>query len=137
MFQLWPEPLSRLKDSVFYLTAFSTGEIVRDANFPFLQPLAWLTIYIPNDAPADQPYLVRLDPLITGLALVGLVPLWRKERIWVLWLAVALIFLLLWNTKWPHYILILSAPLCVSAAEGALQLRAWTLRALRWRWGGT
>ena len=130
---LWPDPLVRLKGSVFYLAAFSTGSIVREADFPFWQPLAWLTIYIPDDAPAEQPYLVRLDPLITLLALVGIVPLWRKERVWVLWLGISLAFLLLWSTKWPHYIMILSAPLCRCAAEGALQSLAVTLRAVRRR----
>jgi hypothetical protein len=127
----WPDPLGRLEASVSYLTRFSTGAIVREADFPLWQPLAWLTFYIPDDVPGQQPYLLRLDPLITLLALAGLWPLWRRERAWVLWLGIALAFLLLWNTKWPHYVLILSAPLCVAAAEGAQQALPLARRALR------
>jgi 4-amino-4-deoxy-L-arabinose transferase-like glycosyltransferase len=133
----WPDPLSRLEASVSYLTAYSTeNSEVRQAAFPFWQPLAWLTTYIPNDAPALEPYLIRIDPLISLLALVGLVGLWRKERIWVLWLGVGLVFLVLWNTKWPYYVLILTAPLCRAAAEGTRQLLAWPLGALERRRGG-
>ena len=69
--------------------------------------------------------------LITLLALFGLDRLWRKQRVYVLWLGVALIFLLLWNTKWPHYVLILTAPLCLAAAEGTQRLLALPLH--RWR----
>jgi arabinogalactan oligomer/maltooligosaccharide transport system permease protein len=35
-----------------------------------------------------------------------------------MWLAIGLVFLLLWPTKWPQYVLILLFPLCISAAEG-------------------
>jgi hypothetical protein len=33
-----------------------------------------------------------------------------------LWLALGLAMLLVWTTKWPQYVLILTAPLCLSAA---------------------
>ena len=49
----------------------------------------------------------------------------------MLWLAVGLLFLLLWNTKWPQYILILSAPLCLAAAEGTLRLLGLLVRTPR------
>jgi 4-amino-4-deoxy-L-arabinose transferase-like glycosyltransferase len=135
---LWPDPFGRLAASVVYLTDFSLGDLeVVKAAFPVWQPLAWLTLYIPNDAPELRPYLVRIDPLITGLALVGLVALWRRERIWVLWLVIGLVFLLVWKTKWPYYVLIVTAPLCVAAATGIEQLLAWPLAALRRRRGAT
>jgi hypothetical protein len=120
----WPDPLARLQGSVFYLAAFSTGNIVREANFPPWQPLAWLTFYLPDDAPAERPYWIRVDPALTLLACIGLVRTWRRERVYVLWLGIAVVFLLLWNTKWPHYVLILSAPLCLCAARGAETLLA-------------
>jgi len=134
----WPDPFARLTASVVYLTDFSTGHLeVVKAAFPVWQPLAWLTLYIPNDAPELRPYLVRIDPLITLLALVGLVALWRRERIWVLWLAIGLVFLLVWQTKWPYYVLIVTAPLCRAAAEGVGVLVARPLAALRARRGAT
>lgn len=120
----WPDPLERLQGSVFFLTAFSSGSIVREANFPPWQPLAWLTFYIPDDAPALRPYWIRIDPALTLLACIGLARTWRRERVYALWLVVAIAFLLLWNTKWPHYVLILSAPLCMCAARGAETLLA-------------
>ena len=128
---LWPDPLTRLSESVWYHGAYSTGPEVRDADFPFWQPLAWLTIYMQADAPAERPYLLRVDPLVTLLALVGMDRLWRKERIWVLWLAVGLLFLLLWDTKWPQYMLLLSAPLCMAAGEGTGRLLGVLMRARR------
>ncbi len=122
----WPDPIGRLQASLQYLAAFSANSReVRDAAFPWWQPLAWLGFYIPNDVPEARPYLVRLDPVITLLALLGLPRAWRRERLWVLWLGAVLTFLLLWNTKWPYYVLMLTAPLCVAAAEGTWQLRDW------------
>jgi hypothetical protein len=129
----WPDPLARIEGSVFFLTDFQHGSEVREADFPFWQPLAWLAFYMPFDAGAERPYLVRIDPLITALACVGFARAWRRERVYALWLALALAFLLLWNTKWPHYIPILSAPLCLCAARGVEVLGAGVRRLLGWR----
>jgi ABC-type sugar transport system permease subunit len=35
--------------------------------------------------------------------------------VYALWFGIALLFLMFWPTKWPQYILVLSAPLCLSA----------------------
>jgi 4-amino-4-deoxy-L-arabinose transferase-like glycosyltransferase len=128
---LWPDPVWRLRESIFFHADYSTSVSVTSMAYPFWQPLAWLTNYIPADVPQARPYLFRVDPLITLLALVGFDRLWRRQRVYALWLAIALVFLLLWNTKWPHYVLLLTAPLCLAAAEGALRLAALPLR--RWR----
>lgn len=115
---LWPDPLWRLEQSLFFHAAYSSSANV--AGFPFWQPLVWLTTRA-GDA-GSPAYLVQLDPWLTLLALVGLDRLWRRERVYALWLGVALLFLLLWNTKWPHYVLILTAPLCMAASEGVQRL---------------
>jgi 4-amino-4-deoxy-L-arabinose transferase-like glycosyltransferase len=133
---LWPDPLWRLRESVFFHADYSTGVDVTAVGFPFWQPLAWLTNYIPADVPQARPYLFRVDPLVSLLALVGFDRLWRKQRVYALWLALALLFLLVWNTKWPHYVLLLTAPLCLAAAEGALRLAALPLRSWRGRPSG-
>jgi 4-amino-4-deoxy-L-arabinose transferase-like glycosyltransferase len=131
---LWPDPLWRLRESVTFHAEYAASTDVTTAGFPFWQPLAWLVPRIPAGAPAALPFLVRLDPLIALLALVGLDRLWRRQRVSALWLGVALLFLLLWNTKWPHYVLILTAPLCLAAAEGVERLLALPLRTWRaWR----
>jgi hypothetical protein len=127
---LWPDPLWRLENSLFYHAQYSS-----DANperFPPWQPLVWLATSLPQATARDAPqlYLLRLDPWISLLALLGLDRLWSKQRVYVLWLGAGLLFLLVWNTKWPHYVLILSAPLCLAAAEGAHRLLVDPMRAL-------
>lgn len=117
---LWPSPLTRLADSVFYHARYSTGAAeVASANFPLWQPLNWLGMSVPWN---QQAFRVLLDPFLTLLAAFGLSRLWKKERIYFLWLATALLFLLAWPTKWPQYILVLTVPLSLSAAKGAISL---------------
>jgi 4-amino-4-deoxy-L-arabinose transferase-like glycosyltransferase len=133
----WPDPLWRLENSLFYHAEYSS-----DANlggFPPWQPLVWLATSLPQATARAAPclFLLRLDPWISLLALLGLDRLWRKQRVYVLWLAVGLLFLLVWNTKWPHYILILTAPLCLAAAEGGQRLFVGPLRALLARRSGS
>jgi ABC-type sugar transport system permease subunit len=113
---LWPDPLGRLKDSVLYHTGYATSASeVQGANFPFWQPFIWL-----NMSPSawhEGVFVIAPDILITLLATFGLIRLWKKERLYVIWLGVAILFLLLWPTKWPQYILVLTAPLSLAAAE--------------------
>jgi ABC-type sugar transport system permease subunit len=114
---LWPDPLTRLSESVFYHTGYaSSAAEVQRANFPIWQPFNWLGMSVPWSQDA---FRVFLDPFITLLAAFGLARLWKKERVYVLWLGIAILFLLAWPTKWPQYILILTVPLSLAAAEGA------------------
>lgn len=125
---LWPAPFTRLKDSVFYFSSYAaTAPEVQQANFPPWQPFVWLMESVPWHPGV---FLISIDFLITILAFIGLARLWRKERVYILWLGIAIFFLLLWPTKWPQYILILTAPLSLAAAEGfqaavADPLKAW------------
>lgn len=113
---LWPDPLNRLKESVFYHVAYSSGAAeVESANFPIWQPFIWLAQSIPWHPGV---FVFMLDALISLLAIFGFKRLWQKERVYGLWLIVGLGFLLVWPTKWPQYILILLAPLSLAAAEG-------------------
>ena len=113
---IWPNPIGRIKESVLYHAAYSSGASeVQGANFPFWQPFVWL-----NMTPMswhEGAFVVAPDLLITILAAFGIKRLWRKERVYVLWLAVAIFFLLIWPTKWPQYILTLTVPLSLAAAE--------------------
>lgn len=130
---LWPAPIERLKASILYHAGSASGaNEVSDANFPVWQPLVWL-----NTSPywwqEERVFLLGIDPLITLFATFGLARLWQKNRVFVLWLGLGLLFLLLWPTKWPQYILILTAPLAFSAAEGVMALvvqplQAWILK---------
>ena len=113
---LWPNPLERLQESVFYHAGYATGASeVQGANFPFWQPFVWLNMS-PSVWHADV-FVIAPDLLITVLAAFGFTQLWKKKRVYALWLGIAIFFLLLWPTKWPQYILVLTVPLSLAAAE--------------------
>lgn len=117
---LWPDVIGRLRDSLLFHQGFAQGEQVQRAGLPWYQPLNYLIATLPamNMAPA-RAFGVLLDPLLTVLALAGLSRAWRTRRVYVIWFVVGLGFLLVWNTKWPQYMMTLSAPLGVLAACGA------------------
>jgi ABC-type sugar transport system permease subunit len=72
---------------------------------------------VPFRDPAS--FVVLADLPITVLAAVGLRRLWQRQRVFALWLLLAFAFLVAWPTKWPQYLLVLSAPLSLSAGYGA------------------
>jgi ABC-type sugar transport system permease subunit len=113
---LWPAPITRLKESLLYHAAYTTGaEEVQSAQFPIWQPLVWLAQSVPW---SREVFIIAIDLLISILAIVGFTRVWAKERVYGLWLSTAIVFLLIWPTKWPQYVLILTAPLSIAAAEG-------------------
>lgn len=119
---LWPDPLTRLRESVFYHAGYSTSaEEVQRSNFPFWQQFNWLVFSVSFWSPDVFPFTV--DFLIVLFAVFGVSSLWKKERLYVLWLGLALLFLMFWPTKWPQYLMILMVPLALSSAEG--MTRAW------------
>ena len=67
-------------------------------------------------------FVIAPDFFITLFAFFGISRLWKKERVYMLWLGIAIFFLLLWPTKWPQYILMLTVPLSLSASEGIAQV---------------
>ena len=119
---LWPDPITRLGESIFYHSGYASGAAeVSNASFPVWQPIFWLffspTVWHKGVFPFP------FDPYITILALVGLKRLWTKERLYVLWLGIAMAFLLVWPTKWPQYIITLTVPLSFAAAEAVFLFR--------------
>lgn len=120
---LWPNPAGRLIESLFFHARYSQGIDVARAGYPLYQPFIWLFSSVPWH---PQVIFVRLDLLISALGVIGLYPVWRDQkdethpegRVFVLWWLVGLLFLLLWPTKWPQYILTIAVPvsLCASAA---------------------
>jgi hypothetical protein len=112
---LWPDPLGRLRESLTFNVAYSQGEHVQSSGFPIWQPLTWLFTSVPWHPGV---FVIAVDTLIALLALAGLGRMWRRYRVYALWLAVGLFFLLIWPTKWPQYILVVTAPVSLAAAEG-------------------
>jgi ABC-type sugar transport system permease subunit len=113
---LWPDPITRLGESILFHSGYaSSAAEVNNAGFPLWQPILWLFFspYVWHGKVLVFPF----DPFIATLAVFGLKRLWIKERLYILWLAIAMAFLLIWPTKWPQYIVILTVPLCMAAAE--------------------
>lgn len=113
---LWPNLVERLRETIFYHAEYATSASeVAGANFPVWQPFVWLSM-----SPImwhEGVFVTAPDLWITVLAMFGLSRLWKKERVFALWLGVGIVFLLFWPTKWPQYILVLTAPLSLAAAE--------------------
>ena len=127
---LWPDPIGRLASSLAFHGGYISSAAVQDTGWPMWQPIVWLMGSVPFHDP--ETFLVMVDLPISILAVFGLRRLWAVHRVYALWLAIALVFLFVWPTKWPQYVLILSAPLSLSASHGVrmfLELAGRWLRA--------
>jgi len=113
--RLWADPVSRLIQTLQFHWGYAHSEHVQQVGYPPWQPLVWLFRSVPWHPGI---FLVSIDFFITILAFLGFRRTWEKQRVFALWLLIAIVFLLLWSTKWPQYILILTAPLSLSAVEG-------------------
>ena len=112
---LWTNPFARLRQSLLYHHDFGISVLVQNAGMPIWQPVIWLTQSVPWH---PDIFVVRLDLWITLLAVLGFRRLWSRQRVFALWLLIALGFLMIWPTKWPHYVLTLTTPLTLAAASG-------------------
>jgi ABC-type sugar transport system permease subunit len=113
--RMWSDPLGRLAQSVLFHGDYAQSAHVKEANFPFWQPLVWLLGPVPWHPGV---FVIMLDTFITVLAGLGLGRLWRQHRVFALWLAIGFGFLLVWPTKWPQYILTITVPISLAAALG-------------------
>ncbi|HYO42647.1 MAG TPA: sugar ABC transporter permease [Candidatus Limnocylindrales bacterium] len=128
---LWPDPLGRLASSITYHAGYATSDAVSETGWPAWQPLVWLMGSVPVGWQQPGTFVVAMDLVITALAVTGMRRLWVERRVYALWLLLAFAFLLAWPTKWPQYVLVLSAPLSLAAGLGTESL----LRAARARLG--
>jgi hypothetical protein len=129
---LWPAPIERLLASVVYHVEFAQGPLVRYMNLPVYMPLRWLFIWVPWH---PDLFPIGPDPLIATLAILGFARLWKGNTLYAIWLATALAFLFIWPTKWPQYILILTFPWSLAAAQGFRGLLDLPFRRRRPRYG--
>lgn len=112
---LWPSPVDRLAASLTFHGGYTQSDTVQQANLPFWQPFIWLFSSVPWHPGV---FLVSLDLLITLAAVIGLPDLFHKYRVYALWLLSAIVFLLIWPTKWAQYVLVLMVPVSLAAAVG-------------------
>lgn len=113
--RLWHDPIHRLWAAVSFHGEYATSDYVQATGYPPWQPFVWLFQSVPWHPGV---FLVSFDVFITLLAILGFKRLWESQRVFALWLVLALGFLLIWPTKWPQYILILTVPLGLAAAYG-------------------
>jgi hypothetical protein len=130
---LWPDPIGRLLASLRFHAAYSQGEHVAASGYPWYQPFIWLFVPMPV---SWHPFalITPLDWATAALGVLGLWPAWRawggRGRVVVMWWGIGLLFTLLWATKWPQYSLVMTAPMCLCAAQGWRQIRALMVRSL-------
>ncbi len=127
---LWPDPLGRLRETLNAVSYTATNPNVEKAGYPFWQQLNWLSMSVPW--PVNPPaFVLMADTFIAILAVVGFRRVWDRKRVFAIWLVFGLAVLLLWRTKWPQYILVVTAPLSLAAGEGVIVL--WQGLLGRWR----
>lgn len=127
---LYSDPIGNLAHSMSFSLDYQNGETVSDAGYPFYQPLVWLSQSVPAFADREvQPmpsrgieFPIQLDTLIFILAIIGLPKLFKDHPIFFTWLVMGLVFLLIWNTKWPQYTMLVITPLCLAASTGIITI---------------
>lgn len=127
---LWSSPFASLWESVTFHWDYSHSAHVRRSALPWYQPLAYLV----------DPWLSRSQEgiYLTGfnawavlpLAVVGAPRTWRERPVWAVGAGVGLVFLLLWSTKWPQYLLLVLPALCICAGGGVRTVFGWGARLL-------
>ncbi len=122
---LWPHPVARLSKSIAFHESFQESRLVQQYRYPFWQPLRWLSAFAAfYDLHPARAFIVNVDTPIFILAIIGLPALFRRASLFAYWLAIGLLFLLGWTTKWPQYTLIILVPFSLSAAYGISTLWA-------------
>lgn len=119
---LWPNPYSRLWDSVSFHWRYAHSGAVASAAMPWYSPVVHLIRSQPTMWHPGVFYTRLADVLLLPLSLIGLRRALHERPVWVVWAGVGLLFLLLWPTKWPQYILLILPPLAVSAGIGLEQV---------------
>lgn len=134
---LWPDPIGRLGDALFFHLRYSQGEDVAVVNYPWFQPLIWLLTSAASNWHPEVFFYFGFDTLICLLALGGVPAAWRnRDQRWlVIWLVGGVLFLLVWPTKWPQYALVVVPALCALAAPTLMRVYTW-LHELEsyWQW---
>ena len=108
---LWTDPIGRLLDSLLFHTR-NSGASVNTARYVAEQPLAWLVTPV---SWRPEAFAALPDGVIAVLAALGVPILWRRQRVFAIWLGLGIAFLFIYANKWPQYALLISAPLCLSA----------------------
>ncbi len=123
---LWPNPIGRLRESLAFSTAYAGGAQVQATGYGWEQPLYWLFGSVPWHPGV---FVVLLDGVFSVIGLIALRRTWQRDRLLALWFGTMLLFLFVWPTKWPQYILTVTVPIALLAAgrigDWGAQIRQW------------
>jgi hypothetical protein len=129
----WPGPLARAREAVAFHWAYAHGDHVVESGLPWHAQVGWLF----KAAPLDWHRGVFLTGVVARallpLAAIGFPVAWRERRIFAVWALVGMVFLLLWPTKWPQYLLMVLPALAVCAACAPAAIAALAARVRRRR----
>ena len=120
---LWYDPVKRLIEPILYHFRYQGRSAVKN-KYPVWQIFYWLSKSVSqHNDPIAIPHVgndipLSLDLIISILAIIGLPRLFKRNLLFFLWLVFSLAFLLIWQTRWPQYSMLVLTPLCVSASEG-------------------
>ena len=120
----WHHPVDRVMEALEYHASYQTGAHVAEVNYPWYQPFKWIFTDTPGDWHGGI-FLYDIDPFIAAFAFAGILREWKERRWLVIWLVTGIIFLLLWGTKWPQYVLTIVPAICIMAAESARRFYHW------------
>jgi hypothetical protein len=112
---LWNDPVRHLVDSFAFHESVSQSGLVQSYNRPWWWEVAFLSGL--SQWNPGIPYFSP-DTLTFIAGFLGLPSLGKRSRVYLLWFGVALLFLLLWSTKWEQYSLTCITPLALAAGYG-------------------
>jgi len=124
---LWPNPYSRLLESLSFHWRYAHAGRVVSLGMPWYSPIVHLLWPQPKWWHPGVFYTRLADFLILPLSLFGLRRAVDERPIWVAWAGVGLVFLFIWPTKWPQYVLLVLPPLAGCAGSGLERVARWPL----------
>jgi hypothetical protein len=118
----WPGPVARLQEAVGFHWGYAHSKHVESSGLPWWAQVRWLFQAAPLEWHKGVFATGLPAQLLLPLAAIGFPLAWRERRVFAVWALVGLVFLLLWPTKWPQYLLLVLPALAVCAAEAPRSL---------------
>jgi hypothetical protein len=113
---LWPDPIGRLRASVGFHFAYGQSETVTNAALPWYFQVVWMFMSRRSISFGEVFPFEVVSVVLLPLAAIGAPVAAKRRPVWACAALVGAIFLLVWPVKWPQYLLVALAPICVCAA---------------------
>lgn len=121
---LWHDPFNRIAESLAFHLTYQQGAHVQEVNHPWYQPFIWLFVISAGNWHPSV-FFYDIDQFVAFFAFAGIPREWKERRWLVIWLVSGIMFLLLWGTKWPQYVLTIIPAVCLMAAESIRRTYRW------------